>query len=327
MPAVPINDLIALQEKTKNIRNISIVAHVDHGKTTLSDSLISSNGIFSARNAGKIRYMDFTKEEQERGITMKSASISLLFKNPMNEHFLINLIDSPGHVDFTTEVGSALRVTDGCIVVVDAVEGACIQTRVVIRQAWNERVRPVLFINKLDKLFSKLKLDEDAIYDHIKKLLTSVNEITSVLWSEEYMTRERENEETPKAETTIPNPYDFELEEDDGEYFSPSKGNVVFGSARDGWGFRTEDFTNIYAEKLSVRKDVLKKTLWGDFYYNPKTKVITNKKSSTGKNLSMFSMFVLNPIYRIFSAIADKDQTQIQKNYQKLKFRNSCSRT
>lgn len=102
----------------------------------------------------------------------------LYFSNSeLKLRYLINLIDSPGHVDFTTEVSSALRVTDGCIVVVDAVEGVCIQTRVVLRQAWAERVKPVLFVNKIDKLYTKLEMDESQAFEHIKKVLRSVNEV------------------------------------------------------------------------------------------------------------------------------------------------------
>jgi ribosome assembly protein 1 len=185
MPLVTISELVELQ-KSNNIRNISVVAHVDHGKTTLTDSLIASNGIFSQRNAGKIRYMDFTPEEQQRGITMKSASISLVFsKKNEEDKFLINLIDSPGHLDFTQEVSSALRVTDGCIVLIDAVEGVCIQTRIVLRQAWKERVKPVLMVNKIDKLFTKLNMTISEAYNHLKKVMTEINMISSELWAEE----------------------------------------------------------------------------------------------------------------------------------------------
>lgn len=111
------------------------------------------------------------------GITMKSASITLMHTlQPDNEHFLVNLIDSPGHVDFTSEVSSALRVSDGAVVVLDAIEGVCIQTRVVLRQAWEEKVKPVLFINKIDKLITKLGYDAAQAFTHIQKLLSSVNE-------------------------------------------------------------------------------------------------------------------------------------------------------
>lgn len=134
------------------IRNICVIAHVDHGKTTLTDCLLSSNKIISKSLAGKLRFLDSREDEQEREITMKSSSISLVYENEKTgQDCLVNLIDSPGHVDFAFEVSSGLKVCDNAVLVVDVIEGVCSQTYKVLNAAIKEGLRVVLLINKIDK--------------------------------------------------------------------------------------------------------------------------------------------------------------------------------
>jgi len=156
---------MVLNEQQKMIRNICILAHVDHGKTTLADHLIAAagGGVLHARQAGKLRYLDYRDDEQQRGVTMKSSSITLHFKN-----HVINLIDSPGHVDFCSEVSTAARLSDGALVLVDACEGVHIQTHAVLRQAWLERVTPCLVLNKMDRLILELKLTPLEAYARLQ---------------------------------------------------------------------------------------------------------------------------------------------------------------
>merc|ERR1712066_271309 len=182
-------------DKKENIRNMSVIAHVDHGKSTLTDSLVSKAGIIAAAKAGETRATDTRKDEQDRCITIKSTAISMFFnldkkdmafiKQPISKTkegenetgFLINLIDSPGHVDFSSEVTAALRVTDGALVVVDCVSGVCVQTETVLRQAIADRIRPVLFMNNMDRALLELQLEQEELFLTFQRIVEDVNVI------------------------------------------------------------------------------------------------------------------------------------------------------
>ena len=163
-----------LMYKPENIRNIGTIAHIDHGKTTFSDNLLARAGMISEELAGKQLYLDFTEQEQERGITIWAANASMVHEYE-GEYYLINLIDTPGHVDFGGDVTRAMRAVDGAILIVCAVEGVMPQTETVLRQSLRERVKPVLFINKVDRLIKELKLTPEQMQQRFKDIIDGVN--------------------------------------------------------------------------------------------------------------------------------------------------------
>ncbi len=195
-----------LMDKTERIRNIGIIAHIDHGKTTLTDNLLAGAGIISKELAGEQLFTDFYHLEQERGITIFAANASMVYDYKGEEH-LINLIDTPGHVDFGGDVTRALRAVDGAVVVVDAVEGAMPQTETVLRQAMKENVKPVLYINKVDRMINELKVDAQQMQVQLSKIIDKVNKLMQGMKKDRYE--------------------DWKLD--------AVKGNVAFGSALYNW--------------------------------------------------------------------------------------------
>ncbi|TIB65694.1 hypothetical protein E3P78_00487 [Wallemia ichthyophaga] len=291
-----IDELRGLMDKPTQIRNMSVIAHVDHGKSTLSDALVGKAGIIASNKAGDMRFMDTRDDEKARGITIKSTAISMYFPLPKEDmdavkqqtngnEFLINLIDSPGHVDFSSEVTAALRVTDGALVVVDCIEGVCVQTETVLRQSLLERIKPVVCINKVDRALLELQVSKEDLYQSFSRTIESINVIVA----------------------TYNDPIIGESQ------VYPEKGTVAFGSGLHGWGFTLRQFAGRYAKKFGVDKVKMMEKLWGDNYFNPKTKKWTNKETDAeGKPLERaFNMFVLDPIFRLFDAIMNfkKDVT------------------
>ncbi len=175
----------ALMNKLDHIRNIGIAAHIDHGKTTFSDNLIAGCGMMSEDLAGKQLVLDYDEQEQARGITINAASASMVH-NVEGQDYLINLIDTPGHVDFGGDVTRAMRAVDGCIIVVCAVEGAMPQTETVIRQAIREKVQPVLFINKVDRLINELRVTPEEMQNRFIKIINKFNELLDRVIPDEF---------------------------------------------------------------------------------------------------------------------------------------------
>lgn len=210
-------EILNLMSQLEKVRNIGFVGHIDHGKTTLSDSLLSEAGLLSPALAGEARVLDYLEEEQRRGITMKSTNISLFYEKTLgrNEEFLINLVDTPGHLDFSGKVTRALRLIDGVVVIVDAVEEIISQSETVIKQALQEGVKPILYINKVDRLFRELKLKTEDVRKKFSRIINKFNKLI-------------ERYADPQFKETW--------------QVSPANGTVAFGSALHKWGFTLSIF-------------------------------------------------------------------------------------
>jgi elongation factor 2 len=229
--------------------------------------------------------MDTRKDEQQRGITIKSTGVSLYYEYDIEgkgkvDSYLINLIDSPGHVDFSSEVTAALRVTDGALVVVDYVEGVSVQTETVLRQALQELIKPVVMINKVDRAFFELKHDSETIYQNFQRVIENVNVHISIYQKSDMI-----------GECQV----------------DPSHGNVAMGSALHGWGFTLNTFARMYASKFKVEPKKLLPKLWGDNFFNNDTKKWT-KESTTddGKELPRaFCSMILDPIMKLAYSVLD----------------------
>jgi elongation factor 2 len=290
---------------------LSVIAHVDHGKSTLTDSLVSKAGIIAAKNAGDARFTDTRQDEQDRCITIKSTAVSLYYEvleedmvhvakvqETDGNAFLINLIDSPGHVDFSSEVTAALRVTDGALVVVDCISGVCVQTETVLRQAIAERIKPVLFMNKMDRALLELQLEKEDLYQTFRKIVENTNVIIATYCSED----------GPMGNIQV----------------DVSEGTVGFGSGLHGWAFSLKQFAEIYAAKFNMDIPKMMKKFWGDNYFCPAAK----KWNKTGGNhdddkkkpyIRGFIQFVLDPIYKMFDAVMNFKKEETEKLLKALK--------
>ena len=261
---------------------------------------------------------------------MESSAISLYFSMlrrhspetpPEPKEYLINLIDSPGHIDFSSEVSTASRLCDGALVLVDAVEGVQSQTVTVLRHTWTEHLKPLLVINKVDRLVTELKLSAAEAYSHLSKLLEQVNAVIGTFFQgkrmeEDLLWRERVERKVAAAaeraaaraeggESSVfsSSAGEFEERDDENLYFAPEKNNVIFGSAIDGWAFTVRQFAVLYEKKLGIKRAVLEKVLWGDYYLEPKTKRVLGSKHLKGRSLKpMFVQLVLDNIWAVYNA-------------------------
>ncbi|CAC9495021.1 elongation factor 2-like protein [Leishmania infantum JPCM5] len=296
-----------LSEKPENIRNFCMVAHVDHGKTTLSDYLVASNGILSPQLAGEVRLLDSRPDEQERCITMKASSIALHHAYAGKSHVL-NLVDSPGHIDFSCEVSTAMRLCDGAVVIVDVVDGVTQQTSSILRHTYQEGLSMCLVLNKIDLLVTTQQYTAEEAYLRLRSIIEICN---AILASYANQMKIQEMDQDMKRE-----------DPSDDVWFDPSKGNVLFCSCYDGWAVGVDFFVRLYKDKVPLHN--LAEALWGEHYFDPKTKTVSPKPKKAGQ-LPLAVQLMLEPIWQLYDAfLGDNASEERQKQLsEKLKIAES----
>ena len=312
-----------------NIRNISVIAHVDHGKSTLTDALVSRAGLIPENQSGQKRFTDHLEEEIRRGITIKSTAVTMFFE--MNDErilknvnqkdgngFLVNLIDSPGHVDFSSEVTAALRVSDGALVVVDVVSGCCNQTETVLRQALSERIKPVLVINKLDRAILEQRLEPEKLYQRLRQIIDQVNYLIGVysVTDDGIEYEENEGDKDDSVERKKVAKEEFKC-----SVLDPTKGNVAFAAGRDGWAFTIPQMADLYSKKRQQPLSSLIEKFWGENFYNSTSKKWqkSDKRDREDDKIERgFNQFVLDPIYKALDLCMEEKEDEVEKMADKL---------
>ena len=273
----------------------------------MTDSLVAAAGIISQESAGDARLTDTRQDEQDRCITIKSTGISLFYTMADEDlarlpasvprdgnNYLINLIDSPGHVDFSSEVTAALRITDGALVVVDCVEGVCVQTETVLRQALGERIKPVMTVNKLDRCFLELMLDGEEAYQNFCRVIENANVILATY--------------TDKALGDV--------------QVAPEKGSVCFSAGLHNWAFTLTVFAKMYASKFGIDQDSMMARLWGDNFFDPAEKKWTKKHSGAKTCMRAFVQFCYEPIRRVIEAAMNDNKDKLWPMLEKLQVKD-----
>ncbi|GES56941.1 putative U5 snRNP component [Aspergillus terreus] len=263
------------------IRNIAIVGHLHHGKTAFMDMLVNQTHDLSERlekRAGtrkeeQLRYTDVHFLERERGLSIKSAPMSLVLQGTKGKSHLFNILDTPGHVNFVDEVASSVRLADGVVLVVDIVEGVQANTEQIIKHAVLEDMPLTLVVNKMDRLILELKIPPNDAYFKLKHVIEEVNTV---------------------IENVLPG-------QGEKKRLSPERGNVAFASASMGWCFTLQSFAKMYAETYpQIETSDFALRLWGDIFFNPRSRKFTRKGVEENSKRS-FVKFVLEPIYKLYS--------------------------
>ncbi|KAL2610071.1 hypothetical protein R1flu_028644 [Riccia fluitans] len=286
--------MLGLMSNPSLIRNVALIGHLHHGKTLIMDMLVEQTHEIKTLNPSSekhLRYTDTRIDEQERQISIKSVPMSLVLENSTGKSYLCNVMDTPGHVNFSDEMTAALRLVDGAVVVVDAVEGVMVNTERSIRHALQERLPVVLVINKVDRLITELKLPPTDAYHKLRHTLEDLNSLMSA----------------------------YSLGGESPQQFDPVYGNVCFASATGGWSFTLLSFAKLYVKLHGIPLDAAKfaSKLWGDLYYHQDTRTFKRKPPSSGGERS-FVQFILEPLYKIYSQVIGEHRKSVEMTLSEL---------
>ncbi|XP_063422209.1 116 kDa U5 small nuclear ribonucleoprotein component-like [Mytilus trossulus] len=267
--------LADLMDSPDLIRNVTLCGHLHHGKTSFVDCLmLQTHPEMQVNDEKDLRYSDILFTEQERGCSIKSTPITLVLPDTRNKSYLVNMFDTPGHVNFSDETTAAFRLSDGAVIFVDAAEGVMLNTERLIKHAVQERLPITVCINKVDRLILELKLPPTDAYYKLRHILEEINSLISVY-----------------------------SEEDEGQVISPVLGNVCFASSYFRFCFTLGSFAKIYSDTYGgINEKEFARRLWGDIYFNAATRKFT-KKPQTGSAQRSFVEFILEPLYKIFAQV------------------------
>ncbi|KAH8739883.1 hypothetical protein FG386_001700 [Cryptosporidium ryanae] len=301
------------------IRNMCVVGDLHYGKTTFIDTLIKSTHSYkdcteaSLKKAGSIRskrrtknferYTDNRRDEQERGISIKSAPISLVMQNSQGKSYLLNIMDTPGHVNFVDEVCASIRISDGVMVFVDCIIGVTKHIERLVYHCLSEKKKMVLIVSQVDRFVLEARLPPYDCYFKINLIIESLNGTIKDYYNMYYC-----NNDNLELENTL---------------FSPLKGNVGFSSGKYGFFFTINSFARMYLKKGGISNNsVLKEEskrfsdrLWGDIYFNhDKGTFETNNCDSSDridKRKRSFVQFVLEPIYKLIIYSVSEENNEL----------------
>ncbi|ONK68357.1 uncharacterized protein A4U43_C05F10570 [Asparagus officinalis] len=286
--------LLGLASNPALVRHVALVGHLQHGKTVFMDMLVEQThkiSTFDTERERHVRFTDTRIDEQERRISIKSVPMSLVLEDSNGKSYLCNVMDTPGHVNFSDEMTAALRLADGAVLVVDAADGVMVNTERAIRHAIQERLPIVVVINKVDRLITELKLPPQDAYFKLRHTLEVINDLITSASS------------SAGGSQTV----------------DPAAGNVCFASGSAGWSFTLQSFAKLYVKLHGIPFDANKfaSRLWGDLYYHPDTRTF-RKKPPMGGGERSFVQFILEPLYKIYSQVIGEHKKSVETTLSEL---------